>query len=68
MSSQDIRWIIAGLFVAFLAVVVLSDLIKRKPKKPKTRQTRPRGFRRAMPPAQIQESARRSSWKSPSRR
>lgn len=47
MSSQHLRWIIAGLFLAFLAVVVLSDLISRRPKQPKVKVTRQRGFRAA---------------------
>jgi hypothetical protein len=66
MTSQHIRWIIAGLFVAFLAVVILSDLISRKPKKPKARARRPRdrGFR-AMRTDRPEQG---SSWKNPSRR
>lgn len=65
MSSQHLRWIIAGLFVAFLVVVVLSDLISRKPKKTKVRQRRVRGFRAERPE---QRSVPVSRWKASGRR
>ena len=64
MSSQHLRWIIAGLFVAFLVVVVLSDLISRKPKKPKIRERRPRGFRTGRPDRPVGHSR----WKASGRR
>ncbi|PCE43064.1 hypothetical protein [Rhizorhabdus dicambivorans] len=68
MNSQDIRWIIAGLFVAFLAVIVLSDLVKRKPKGPRTKARKApkaRGFRtmRTDRPA-----PGGGTWKNPGRR
>jgi hypothetical protein len=65
MSSQGIRWVIAGLFVAFLVVVVLSDLINRRPKKSKIKpQPRPRGFR----PVPTDKPSARPSWKASGRR
>lgn len=65
MSSQHLRWIIAGLFVAFLAVVVLSDLIGRRPKAPKAKTRRPQGFRTGRTE---QRPAPGSRWKASGRR
>lgn len=59
MDSSTIRWAIAGLFVAFLAIVVLSDLIRSKPKRAK----KPEGFRHMHP--QSPASKRQKSWKTP---
>jgi hypothetical protein len=62
MDSSDIRWLIAGLFVAFLLTVVLSDLAKRRPKPPKMKPHE--GFRsvRREPPPQARPQ---TSWKTP---
>jgi hypothetical protein len=52
MDSSHIRILLAVLFVAFLVVVLLSDLVRRKPKPRKPIQ-RQHGFRsadRAPPP------------------
>ena len=59
MDSSAIRWAIAGLFVAFLAIVVLSDLIRRKPKRTK----KPEGFRHMS--HQSPAPKRQKSWKTP---
>jgi len=60
MTSETIRWIIAGLFVAFLVVIVLSDLIHRRPKKTRIGNPRPRGFQRGRRQSKV---TARSSWK-----
>lgn len=43
MDSSDIRWLLAGLFILFLLIVVLSDLVKRR-SSPRAKK-RPEGFR-----------------------
>jgi hypothetical protein len=78
MDSSDLRLIIALLFGAFLAITVLSDLIRRRPKAPKMKvkdsgfrraPTMPvppdAGFRRSPPP--VEPSRPQHSWKVPRR-
>lgn len=64
MDSSDLRLLIALLFGIFLAITVLSDLVKRRPKAPRMK-VRETGFRRTPPP----EAAPRpqQSWKVPRR-
>ena len=67
MESATIRWMIGGVFGAFLAFVVLSDLY-RKVKKARATPLAPKrreGFRPARPQAPRQQ---RSSWKAGHRR
>ena len=42
MDSTDIRWLLTGLFILFLATVALSDLIRRRSS---SRRKRTEGFR-----------------------
>lgn len=67
MSSADIRWMIAGLFMAFLAFVVLADVIRRiqrarnhQPRRP----SRQHGFRVEKPP---HRATPERSWKTQGR-
>ena len=47
MDSSDLRLIIGLLFGTFLAITLLSDLVKRKQRAPKIRvKPKPMGFRR----------------------
>ena len=76
MDSSDLRLIIALLFGAFLAITVISDLLKRRPKAPKMK-VKHSGFRRPSAPASDagfrhthppEETARpQQSWKVPRR-
>ena len=63
MQSSELRWIIAGIFVAFLLVTIFSDVMKRRPKGPKIRDE---GFRRAPPPS-TDAHRPQPSWKAPRR-
>lgn len=64
-SSNYLRYLVAGVFVAFIAYVVLADLWKRLPKL-RMKPPRQSGFQRGTP-IRPQES-RRSNWKSGVRR
>lgn len=65
MDSSDIRWLIAGLFVAFLLIVVLSDRTRRKAKPPKPKADEgSRHMRQQPPPQSVKPQA---SWKTPRR-
>lgn len=64
MDSTTVRWLIAGVFIAFLAFVILSDLrkkVKSRPKSPRIAKPR-QGFRPEQP------MTRQSSWKTGHRR
>jgi hypothetical protein len=53
MDSSDLRLIIGLLFGTFLAIVLLSDVIKRRAKRPKIKEEKtlkPTGFRRTATP------------------
>ena len=65
MDTTHLRYVIAGIFVAFIAFVVLADLWKRLPKI-RTKAPRQTGFTRGTPiNAQRQPH---SSWKNGVRR
>lgn len=59
MQSSDIRWLLGGLFIAFLLYVALSDVIKRRSSSSR-KSRRSQGFRPARPD---QQSGRHNSWK-----
>lgn len=59
MQSSDIRWLLGGLFIAFLLYVALSDVIKRKASSSR-KSRRPQGFRPARPD---QKPGRNNGWK-----
>lgn len=59
MQSSDIRWLLGGLFLAFLLYVALSDVIRRKSSSSR-RSRPPQGFRPARPDHQ---PGRHNSWK-----
>lgn len=66
MDSSDLRIIIALLFAAFILVLVIGDLTKRRKAKPSpARKARARGFERAKPPAAPAQPAR--TWKAEAR-
>lgn len=66
MDSSDIRWLIAGLFVAFLLIVVLSDRNRRKTKARANRKT-DEGFRQAGHAPSPKSARPQTSWKTPRR-
>lgn len=65
MDSTYLRYLIAGVFVAFIAYMVLADLWKRLPKL-RTKSPRQTGFQRGTPMRPQQPT--RSSWKAGGRR
>lgn len=58
MDSAHIRWLLAGLFILFLAIVTLSDLIGRRPSSRRKKTTE--GFRSMRSRGAAE---RRDSWK-----
>lgn len=66
MDSYHLRLLITGLFVTFLVIVVLSDLIKRLPKRRVRQKQKSGGFRPMKPPPS--GILPDSSWKAGPRR
>ncbi len=65
MTSADIRWLIAILFMGFIAYVVLADIKKRYSSRSPRRPRRSRGFR---PDRLTRDQTPVSSWKTGTRR
>ena len=65
MTSEHIRWILGGLFLAMLVTTLASDLIARLPKRTRI-EARPkvRGFRRAK--RRHHARSRPANWRIPS--
>jgi hypothetical protein len=65
MDSSHVRLLLAGLFVTFLVIVVLKDLVRRKPRSRAT--PKDHGFRSTKAPPRA-DSLPHRSWKAGPRR
>jgi len=67
MESSHVRWLIAGLFLGFLAIMVVKDLLARLPRSQRPAKPRHQGFR-APRPDDLEKQVPANNWKVGTRR